>query len=757
MNKKMLKRSLLLSALMTAVITGNALAATEYVCGEGKSGFSVDQSNIVNEGETYRVIGGFQDYKGQTFNGYVTVNSGKWDMVMGGCYVSGDDKDYTMNIGSTSVVINGGTFKHVVGGTGANNANNVESATANRTAHLVIKGGQFGNEALWKHDTLENLVVGGDHVKNYPDPGNKPSMDNESNLHLASAKTEINVDKNTKFNSLIIGGSLANQYYPHVDSALVKTTVDVAETNITGGIFKQAIVAGGVAMGTNAVSNVDQAILNISNATVEADIFTAGMVRYADTKGKVGATVNESFVTIKNSTVANIYNTRGFAQYDKVNGWQFGAEKNCTNGTNGSNVSKPGVAGFAEGTVTNLKLVNTTADTVDITKGSVELRIEGEKGATSVEKLVVGEDYATTVTASADGDANDAAAAKGDYSNLNIQIGGQNIITKTDEDGKYEIFNGVTEIKIEEGEIAGAVYIDKDGVAHQSVNVGNTGIAEMSSLALMTWRQENNDMNKRLGELRNSNGEHGIWTRMTRGESKYNSIKNQYNAYQIGYDEKVGSDKAWTVGAALTYTEGKSTFVKGSGENTHKGFAIYGSKLNEDGSFIDLIAKYSRLENEFEIGKAQGDYDTNGYSISAEYGKRLAQGNGFWIEPQVELTYGLVEDANYIVGRRHVAQDDIESLVGRVGFSLGKDIKQGNVYVRASYLYDFDGETKAVVSKYGMYETFEQDLGGGWFEVGVGTNYNLSDATYLYFDVEKTYGGDVATPWQWNAGVRYSF
>ena len=745
---------------MTAVITGNAFA-TEYVCGKGESDFSVDASNIVNEGETYRVIGGFQDYTGQTFNGYVTVNSGNWDMVMGGCYVGGDDKDYTMNIGSTSVVINGGTFKHVVGGTGANNANSVVSATANRTAHLVIKGGQFGNEALWKHDTLENLVVGGDHVKNYPATDNKPSMDNKSDLHLAYAKTEINVDKNTKFNSLIIGGSLANQYYSNVGSDIVKTTVGTAETIITGGTFNKAIVAGGVAMGTNAVSNVDKAILNISNATVNADIFTAGMVRYADTKGTVGATVKESIVTIQNSTVKNIYNTRGFAQYDKVNGWQFGAEKNCTNGTNGSNVSNANVDGFAKGTFTNLKLVNTTAENVDVTEGSIELRVEGENGKTSVGSLVVDNNGATTVTASADGDANDAAAATGDYSNLDIKIGEKNIISQKGEDGKYKL-DGVTEIKIEEGEIAGAVTIDNEGVAHQSVNVSNTGIAEMSSLALMTWRQENNDMNKRLGELRNSNGEHGIWTRMTRGESKYNSIKNQYNAYQIGYDEKVGSDKAWTVGAALTYTEGKSTFIKGSGENTHKGFAIYGSKLNEDGSFIDLIAKYSRLENEFEIDKAQGDkaqgdYDTNGYSISAEYGKRLEQGNGFWIEPQVELTYGLVEDANYIVGGRHVAQDDIESLVGRVGFSLGKDIKQGNVYVRASYLYDFDGETKAVVSKLGLQETFEQDLGGGWFEVGVGTNYNLSDATYLYFDIEKTYGGDVATPWQWNAGVRYSF
>ena len=723
---------------MTAVITGNALAATEYVCGEGKAiTVTADDQDLTN-GKEYRVMGGFKDYKGQEFNGNVTVNDGKWNMVVGGCYVKDSEENFTMNIGSTNVLIKNGTFTHVVGGTAASSVKNITSKEG-RTAHLVIENGKFGDNKLWNANVLENLVIGGDHVKN----NGASELNNTSKLHLDYAKTEI---KGGEFNSLAIGGSLANQYYAGVPSKVLTTTVGTAETIITGGTFNKAIVAGGVAMGTNAVSDVDKAILNISNATVNADIFTAGMVRYADTKGEQGATVNESIVTIKNSTVKNIYNTRGFAQWDEKNGWQFVAEKEKF--PQGSDA-----AHYAESSVTNLKLVNTTADTVDVTEGSIELRVEGKEGATSIGKLVVGNNDATTVTASADGDANDAAAGK--YNELDIKIDGKNIITKG-EDDKY-VLNGVNKIEIEEGEIAGAVEIGKDGVAHESVNVGNTGIAEMSSLALMTWRQENNDMNKRLGELRNSNGEHGIWTRMTRGESKYNSIKNQYNAYQIGYDEKVGSDKEWTVGAALTYTEGKSTFVKGSGENTHKGFAIYGSKLNEDGSFIDLIAKYSRLENEFEIGKAQGDYDSNGYSISAEYGKRLAQGNGFWIEPQVELTYGLVEDANYMVGGRHVAQDDIESLVGRVGFSLGKDIKQGNVYVRASYLYDFDGETKVVMSKEGRYETFEQDLGGGWFEVGVGTNYNLSDATYLYFDVEKTYGGDVATPWQWNAGVRYSF
>ena len=293
-------------------------------------------------------------------------------------------------------------------------------------------------------------------------------------------------------------------------------------------------------------------------------------------------------------------------------------------------------------------------------------------------------------------------------------------------------------------------------------NTTNRAISDMANISLMTWRQENNDMNKRLGELRDSKGEHGAWVRMARGESKYGSqnVKNQYNYYQVGYDEKLSTNTNWTVGVALTRTEGTSTFARGTGENKHTGFAVYGSYLNDNGSFVDLIAKYARMDNDYStIGAGVGDasYETNGYSLSAEYGKRFTKDNGFWIEPQVELTYGTVGSVDYLTSKgARVHQDSVDSLVGRLGFSLGKDIKQGNVYVRASYLYDFDGETKATMSGAGT-ASFEQDLGGGWWEVGVGTNLNLSDATHLYFDVEKTYGGNVATPWQWNAGVRWSF
>lgn len=293
-------------------------------------------------------------------------------------------------------------------------------------------------------------------------------------------------------------------------------------------------------------------------------------------------------------------------------------------------------------------------------------------------------------------------------------------------------------------------------------NATNRAISDIMNISLMTWRQENNDMNKRLGELRDSKGEHGAWARMARGESKYgsHSVKNQYNYYQVGYDEKLSTNQNWTVGVALTRTEGNSTFAAGTGENKHTGLAIYGSYLSDSGSFVDLIAKYARLDNEFKTvgaGVGDADYKENAYSLSAEYGKRFTKGNGFWIEPQVELTYGTVGSVDYLTNKGYsVHKDSTDSLVGRLGFALGKNIKQGNVYVRASYLYDFDGESTVTMSGAGT-ASFKQDLGGGWWEVGVGTNLNLSEATHLYFDVEKTYGGNVATPWQWNAGVRWSF
>ena len=319
-------------------------------------------------------------------------------------------------------------------------------------------------------------------------------------------------------------------------------------------------------------------------------------------------------------------------------------------------------------------------------------------------------------------------------------------------------------LKTEAGTIAGeySAQVDKNGKVFNEVksqNQTNLSISKLGALSLMTWRQENNDMNKRLGEIRDSQGEQGIWARMSRGEAKYGAqgVKNQYNYYQLGYDHKIADD--WILGGAFTYTDGENNLVGGSGTNKNTGFAVYGSNLRDDGSFIDLIAKYAHMKNDFDTigGVGIGEYSTNGYALSAEYGKRFQQ-DGFWIEPQAELTYGKVSSADFTTSEgAKVHQDSLDSLVGRLGFSLGKDVKAGNVYVRASYLYDFKGDVAMRMSNGVASDTYDQDLGGSWWEFGVGTNLNFGKDMHFYFDVERTEGGKVDTPWQWNAGVRLSF
>ena len=321
-------------------------------------------------------------------------------------------------------------------------------------------------------------------------------------------------------------------------------------------------------------------------------------------------------------------------------------------------------------------------------------------------------------------------------------------------------------VETQDGIIAGkmSAKVGTDGkivasTIKRAIQQHNQAVSSMANLSLMTWRQENNDMNKRLGEVRASEGSQGVWARMARGQSKYGpqGIKNQYNYYQLGYDSKISDD--WILGGAFTYTDGDSSYTNGSGTNKHTGFAVYGSNLRDDGSFIDLIAKYAHMKNDFDVngGVGSGDYSTNGLSFSAEYGKRFHQ-ESYWIEPQAELTYGRVSSADFTTKNgASVHQDSMDSLVGHLGFSLGKDIKQGNVYVRASYLYDFQGDTSVTMSKGGAATPFKTDLGGGWWEFGVGTNLDLGHDTHFYLDVETTAGGDVDTPWQWNAGVRYSF
>lgn len=337
-------------------------------------------------------------------------------------------------------------------------------------------------------------------------------------------------------------------------------------------------------------------------------------------------------------------------------------------------------------------------------------------------------------------------------------------------DGDKNNLNG--KVIIKEGlitpEVSGDLLFDSNRnrgyVANVKQNSSTTtidNIKNIAATAIVAWRQEDSTLSQRLGELRESDGGQGIWVRMSRGEFEYDGeYKNQYNFFQMGYDWAAGS---WHYGAAVSHNDGQTTYTHGDGENRSTSLSLYGTWLGDKGHYADIVLKQGRLSNDFDIyteaGHTSGDYDAWGTSLSGEYGMKVNFDGGWYVTPQAQFTLMRIGGEDYTTNNGiKVNQDSLESAVGRVGFEVGKRISDsGSIYAKASLLHDFAGSADTYLSHKGLTNSYHQDIGDTWCEAGIGFNYKTSENSYVYADVVKTFGGDVETPWQWNAGMRWTF
>lgn len=284
---------------------------------------------------------------------------------------------------------------------------------------------------------------------------------------------------------------------------------------------------------------------------------------------------------------------------------------------------------------------------------------------------------------------------------------------------------------------------------------------DIAAVSIAAWRQEDSTLSQRLGDLRESKEGQGIWARMNRGEFEYSgAFKNQYNYFQIGYDMAKGD---WHYGAAVSHTDGETSYASGYGENDSTSLSLYGTRLMNDGQYLDLVLKVGRLSNEFDnyaetAGHTHGDYDAWGTAISGEYGKKLDLKEGWFVTPQAQLSLMRIGGEDYTTSNGiAVSQDTLYSAVGRIGFEAGKDTGWGSLYAKASVLHEFAGDADTYVRLGDQSNSYSQDLGDTWYEAGFGFNWKMGNGSYFYADVIRTFGGDIETPWQWNAGVRWGF
>lgn len=347
---------------------------------------------------------------------------------------------------------------------------------------------------------------------------------------------------------------------------------------------------------------------------------------------------------------------------------------------------------------------------------------------------------------------------------------GMDAVIKAYNDGKNYDGNGTVTFS---GGLIGDDLIgrnDGNGVFVQESSRKNTqlvSIGEGTAITMMQWRADADDMAQRMGDLRSGDGTAGAWVRTFGGKAEAGHVDNKYYGIQAGVDALIGTGGTKQfAGGALSYATGDADFANGTGENYIGTLTGYSTWLFENGAYIDVTAKWGKLHNEFDLAvdtrKLSGRYSTQALALTVESGHRFPLSRLTYVEPQVAFT------ASHIFGEDYgasegvtVEQDSINSYVARVGLQAGVNCpnNMGAFFVRASYLYDLDGETSTTARMANAKDAnrFDQDFGGGWYEFGLGMNVNFTKNLYGYADFEYVTGGEIKTPYRWNAGVRYAF
>ena len=351
------------------------------------------------------------------------------------------------------------------------------------------------------------------------------------------------------------------------------------------------------------------------------------------------------------------------------------------------------------------------------------------------------------------------ASEKAKFVGEGLNVGGLWDVTPTIENG--------LNVKTEEGKVLGSKdqwYLTK---LEKKVNNDTNVLLNSNEHSYALWRNTNDSLRSRLGDLHSPTmalrPESGMWGRLLGGKFASAGFDSHYNMYQLGYDK--AADAKSNYGLVLEHGNGRASYTLGRSKDKMFGVGLYGTWQGDDGSYTDVVARLGQFNtdlNSYGNYPDNASYKTKGYSISAEYGKKfvLDKKSGVFIEPHAQLMLGRVQGQDYTTARGSVVTaNDINSLLGRIGVLMGQKIAQDNsIYLKAAVLREFNASQDIKMSATnGEHLTTTQDYGDTWFEVGIGANVKLGKNSFLYGDLERSFGASIQKTWRINTGVRFDF
>lgn len=233
----------------------------------------------------------------------------------------------------------------------------------------------------------------------------------------------------------------------------------------------------------------------------------------------------------------------------------------------------------------------------------------------------------------------------------------------------------------------------------------------------------------------------GLYLAWGRGEGEITHDLAGLIEFHAGQDEF----RAQTLGAYWTRFDEKSRYLDAVLQAT----------------WYDLTARSTRL--------APVKTDGFGWAASLEGGWPwvLDDEENWRLEPQGQLIYQRVSVDGV---RDEIAQirfADAESLTGRLGVRLNRlwvgendagKPRLTNGWLRGNVWHEFEGKPEVAFASQTGFIPFATDLGGSWWELGIGITHQMSDTGYFYADVDysasfdgkdRAWNGKLGVRWHW--------
>ena len=423
----------------------------------------------------------------------------------------------------------------------------------------------------------------------------------------------------------------------------------------------------------------------------------------------------------------------------------------------------------------SLKLYSSqTLDNVNIDNGSINMTYNDSSETLSIQSLNgTGNFYLTSAVTEGELDHLDIASGSGnfglqlyDYSlsgNLPDTI---NLVTSPDNDKQFYLIGGATDIGAYQYTLQ---HQGDEWFLQRSFNPTESAlIAKNTYSTISTILYTHLDtLNRRLGDVR-FNKKDGLWIRgfgRNMKISHHDDTRTKIDTYgtQFGYDYMLPQTlvSKWLVGIfAGTSTTRDKFDLEGHADIDTYSTGLYTTLFGNNGYYLDLVGSYYHSRQDLTTYTpdgmpVKGKYDLDAWSISAEGGKRFDFSNGYFIEPQIHVSYMDLGDISYRTNFNTLVKGrDFDVLSGRIGLRGGKRFSEKfEAFVQADLIHDFDHKSTVDIANL----TLQEDIASTRWRLGGGFTADFSDSASSYFNISTTLDDKVEIPIDVNLGFRYEF